>query len=160
MNSGFLIETFILFLTRPDRIWVRQMVRKVGQHPTPDEIQGIAWRRQRIASRIKDFHTSSNRLLGANNVAAVLGTGDILNDDGYVSDETCQPEDRGLAHSMSEIENTILAFPSTVTSGAITLMLLDLKNKECRLRRAKANDTLGHVWETLSGLLYQYINKV
>jgi len=89
MNSGFLIETFILFLTRPDRIQVWQMVRKAGQHPTLDEIQGIAWRRRRIASRIKDFHTSSNRLLGANNVAAVFGTGDILNDDGYVSDETC-----------------------------------------------------------------------
>jgi len=61
---------------------------------------------------------------------------------------------------MSEIENTILAFPSTVTGGPITLTLLDLKNKECRLRRAKANDTLGHVWETLSRLSYQYINKV
>jgi hypothetical protein len=37
---------------------------------------------------------------------------------------------------------------------------MDLCERECRLRRAKANDTLGHVRETLSGLSYQYINKV
>jgi hypothetical protein len=60
---------------------------------------------------------------------------------------------------MSEIENTILVFPSAVGEN-LTQGVLDLHIRECRLRRAKANDTLGHVRETLSGLSYQYINKV
>ena len=92
-------------------------------------------------------------------VAAVIGKEDDLNDDGYVSDEIRQPEDRGMGPLMSDIENTILAFPSAM-KGETTTSLRDFKNRECRLRRAKANDTLGHVRETLSGLSYQYINKV
>jgi hypothetical protein len=76
-----------------------------------------------------------------------------------VSDDIRQPEDRGLVPSLSEIENTILAFPSAVIDDHTTVML-DLRARECRLRRAKANDTLGQVRETLSRLSYQYINKV
>jgi hypothetical protein len=64
-----------------------------------------------------------------------------------------------MASTMSEIENTILVFPSSVP-GNCSAILMDLCDRECRLRRAKANDTLGHVRETLSGLSYQYINKV
>jgi len=60
---------------------------------------------------------------------------------------------------MADIENTILVFPFTIT-GKLTPLALELKIRECRLCRAKANDTLGHVRETLSGLSYQYINKV
>jgi len=99
-----------IFFLKSERIRVRQMVRKAGQHPNPDKIHGIARKRRRLASRIKDFHMTSNRLPGRHNVAAVLGTGDILNDNGYVSDDTCKPEDCEMATSMSEIENTILAF--------------------------------------------------
>src|SRR5258705_13799474 len=54
--------------------------------------------------------------------------------------------------------NTIIACPSTVTRNT-TSQLLDLRTKECRLRRAKANDTLGHIREKPSRLSYQYINK-
>ena len=64
-----------------------------------------------------------------------------------------------MGSSMSDIENTTLAFPSAI-KGERTTTLLDLRRRECRLRKAKANDTLGHVRETLSGLSYQYINKI
>ena len=112
-----------------------------------------------MATRIQDFHMTACRLMGTRAVNAVFGQKDILNNDGYVSDDTRQPEDRALPPSMSEIENTILSFPSAVVDDS-TAMILDLRMRECRLRRAKANDTLGHVRETLSGLSYQYINKV
>ena len=36
----------------------------------------------------------------------------------------------------------------------------DLRLQETRLRRAKANDSLSRLRESLSGLSYQYINKV
>jgi hypothetical protein len=149
----------MISLLIPARIRVRQLVRKAGRYPTPEEIQDIARKRQRVSTRINDFHMTSNRLLGAQKVSVVLGTEDALNDDGYVSDEIRLPEDRGIPTSMSDIENTTLAFPSTLKDEA-DATLWDLRRKECRLRRAKANDTLGHVRETLSGLSYQYINKV
>jgi hypothetical protein len=37
---------------------------------------------------------------------------------------------------------------------------LELRQNESRLRRAKANDTLGHFREKMSGLSYQYISQV
>jgi hypothetical protein len=135
------------------------LVRKAGRHPTPDERQEITRKRQRISFRINDFHISANRLLGGRSLIAVIGHHNILNDDGYVSDDIRQPEDRGLVPSLSEIENTILAFPSAAV-GDRTPLMLDLRARECRLQRAKANDTLGQVRETLSGLSDQYINKV
>jgi hypothetical protein len=61
--------------------------------------------------------------------------------------------------SMADVENIILVFPSALKSDG-TVAFRDLLTRECRLRRAKANDTLGHVRETLSGLSYQYISKV
>jgi hypothetical protein len=61
--------------------------------------------------------------------------------------------------SMADIENIFLVFPSALKSDG-TVAFLDLLARECRLRKAKANDTLGHVRETLSGLSYQYISKV
>ena len=147
-----------LFFDLLVRVRVRQLVRKAGRHPIPDEIQEIARKRQRIASRLDDFHMTANRLLGPGLVGIVLGTHDVFNEDGYVSDDTRLPEDLGLAPTLSEIENTILAFPSAMKGGNATLE--EMKGRECRLRRAKAHDLLGHVRETLSWLSYQYINKV
>jgi len=135
------------------------LVRKAGLHPTPDDVRNIALKRQRISTKINDFHMTANRNFGANVVATLLGTHDTLNNDGYVSDDTRDPLDRGMAAVMSEVENTILAFPSSIP-GDPNALILELREKECRLRRGKANDTLGHVRETLSGLSYQYINKV
>jgi hypothetical protein len=141
------------------RVRIRQLVRKAGRHPTPDELIEIARKRQRITLRLSDFHITANRLLGSKAVSTILGKHDILNEDGYVSDDTRPLEDRGLPSIMSEIENTALAFPSAVQENP-TAALRDLRDRECRLRRAKANDTLAHVRETLSGLSYQYINKI
>jgi hypothetical protein len=142
-----------------DRIRTRQQVRTAGREPTPDQVQDIERKRLRLAYRIRDFHITACRLIGAEKVGSVLGVADELNADGYVSDDVRRPEDRQLASTMSEIENTILVFPSSIT-GNRTAILVDLCERECRLRRAKANDTLAHVRETLSGLSYQYINKV
>jgi len=102
---------------------------------------------------------TANRLLGPRSVASVIGNHNVLSEDGYVSDDMRKPEDRGLEPSLTDIENTLLAFPSNVV-GELTAMTLELRKRECRLRRAKANDLLGQVRETLSGLSYQYINKI
>jgi hypothetical protein len=53
----------------------------------------------------------------------------------------------------------MMIFPSAATGG-FTPSVLDLRSRELRIRRAKANDSLGHLRETLSSLSYQYINKV
>jgi hypothetical protein len=92
-------------------------------------------------------------------VTTILGTHDLLNDDGYVSDDTRLPEDCGLPCALTEIENAALAFPSAVT-GKLTGTQVELRSRECQFRRGKANDTLGLVREALSGLSYQYINKI
>ena len=141
------------------RVRIRQLVRNAGRSPTLEERQDIERKRQRVAGRIRDFHTTSYRLLGAATVNALLGAADKLNDDGYVSDEVRQPEDRGLVPRLSEIENNMIVFPSSATSG-VTPTVSDLRNRELRLRHAKANDSLARIRETLSSLSYQYINKV
>lgn len=92
-------------------------------------------------------------------MAAVSGTPDQLSSDGYVSDDVRHPENKAVAPSMSAIENTLLAFPSLMT-GHLTSSVVELRDHECRLRRAKANDCLGYVKEKLSCLSYQYMNKV
>jgi hypothetical protein len=141
------------------RIRIRQEVRAAGRYPNPDQTQQIERKRLKIATRIRDFHMTTARLLGGSVLSANLGVLDQMNTDGYVSDEIRRPEDRTIASTSAEVENTILVFPSTI-SGKTNAIMLDLRGRECRLRRAKANDTLGHVRECLSGLSYQYIKKV
>ena len=141
------------------RVRIRQLVRAAGRAPTPDESQDIERRRQRVAGRIRDFHTSSSRLLGSVALNTLLGTADRLNTDGYVSDDVRRPEDRSLVPQLTEIENTVVVFPSSVSISNSDIVL-DLKSREMRLRRAKANDSLSSLRETLSSLSYQYINKV
>ena len=131
----------------------------MGRYPTPDETETIERQRYRISNRIHDFHITATWLLGAQQVAAVSGTPDQLSSDGYVSDDMRNPENRASAPSMSAVENTLLAFPSLLT-GKLSPSVLELRDHECRLRRAKANDCLGHVREKLSCLSYQYMNKV
>ena len=141
------------------RIRIRQLVRKAGRYPTPDESADIERGRLRVSDRVRDFHISSSRLLGPQNVAAMMGTPDHLNPDGYLSDDVRQPGDRAPAPTMSAVENTLLAFPSTL-QGHLTGFALELRQHEKRLRRAKANDTLAHFREKMSGLSYQYISHV
>lgn len=94
------------------RIRIRQLVRTAGRAPTVDERQDIERKRQRIAGRIRDFHTSANRLLGTATVNPLIGVADTLNDDGYISDEVRRSADRGLVPRLTEIENHMLVFPS------------------------------------------------
>ena len=151
-------QSFFNVLVAVCRIRIRQLVRAAGRYPTDDQTQEIESKRQRIAARVRDFHITSVRLLGQAAVTSALGIPDRLNEDGYVSDDARRAEDRGIPVSLNEVENIIIVFPSV--GGVTSPFLADLKTRECRLRRAKANDTLGHVRETLSGLSYQYIRKI
>jgi hypothetical protein len=139
------------------RIRIRQEVRRLPTGLTVEDRQEIERRRQRVAARIRDFHTTSSRLLGTQAVAARLGRVDDLPPDGYVSDDLRDTPDR--THNVTEIETTALVFPSSI-SGNQTELVSDLREREKRLRRAKSNDALSRLRETLSGLSYQYINKV
>ena len=161
MSSKYFLFLCLFFyiIVYPFRIRIRQDVRKAGRHLTPDEVADIERARLRVSTRIRDFHITSSRLLGAQSTAAVMGTADQLSSDGYLSDDVRRPEDRCLAPSMSAVENTIVAFPSSL-SGHLSAIASDLRQHECRLRRAKANDTLGQFREKMSGLSYQYISQV
>ena len=96
--------------------------------------------------------------MGLEQTLALIGKPDVLDADGYVTDDIRSPEDRGIVPCMSEVENTALVFPSS--SSNLSPGVLDLQSRELRLRRARANDSLGRLRESLSGLSYQYINKV
>ena len=160
MNSNFFFLCFTVdIIGGLSRIRIRQDVRKAGRHPTPDEATDVERARLRVSTRIRDFHITSSRLLGPQNAAAAMGTPAQLSSDGYLSDDVRRPEDCGLAPTMSAVENTLLAFPSSL-SGHLSAFALELRQNECRLRRAKANDTLGHFREKMSGLSYQYISQV
>lgn len=124
----------------------------------PDTVYDIEQQRQRLAGRIREFHSMALRLFGKV-VQTLIGKPDRLNSDGYVSDEVRRTEDRGLPTNFTLVENTILIFPSVINDSKSRL-LKDLQSRETRLRRAKANDTLSYLREALSGLSYQYINKV
>ena len=141
------------------RIRIRQLLRSGGRYPTADEKINIESKRYRLANRIGDFHANAVRLLGPSAVSMIIGTADRLDPDGYVSDDLRLPEERAVQPSLSEIENTIIAFPSSVAHSS-SRMVTNLRDFECRLRHGKANDTLGRVREALSGLSYEYINKV
>lgn len=140
------------------RIKLRQQVRAAGRTPNADQVLEMEQKRQRLAGRIRDFHTTALRLFGSS-VQNMIGRPDRLNSDGYISDDIRQPEDHGLTPNMTHVENTILIFPSVILEHGSPLVQ-DLRSRETRLRRAKANDTLSHLRESLSGLSYQYINKV
>lgn len=134
-------------------------MRSAGRYPTPEELENIERARYRLSTRIRDFHITASRLLGAEKVAAVSGLSEQFSSDGYISDDVRNPENRVISVNTSAVENTLLAFPSVLT-GRVNAFVSDLRVHECRLRRAKANDMLGHVRETMSSLAFQYMNKV
>ena len=140
------------------RIRIRQLVREAGRTPTPDQKYDIEYKRQRISARIRDFHKTSERLIGLEQTTSLIGKPDVLDADGYITDDIRSPEDRSIVPRMSEVENTVLAFPSFASNQSPVIR--DLRSRELRLRRARANDSLGRIRESLSGLSYQYINKV
>ena len=88
-----------------------------------------------------------------------MGTPAQLSTDGYLSDDVRGPEDRALPPMMTAVENTLLAFPSSMT-GYRSVLASELRQHKGGLRRAKANDTLYHFREKMSGLSYQYISQV
>ncbi|MDX6295877.1 MAG: hypothetical protein QOH50_5047 [Kribbellaceae bacterium] len=141
------------------RINLRQIVRRLPSKLTMEEKHDLEVKRQRLAIKIQGFHTMSSRFLGAEVVANRLGGVDEIPADGYVSDDFHEAEGHHHSSNLIHIENSTLVFPSSV-SGHLSDSLIELRNKEMQLRRGKANDTLGRLRESLSGLSYQYINKL
>ena len=89
----------------------------------------------------------------------IIRTADQLDSNSYVSDDLCLPEECAMQPSLSDIENMIIAFPLSVAYSLLCIVT-NLQDFECHLHWGKANDTLGRVQEALSGLSYEYINKV
>ena len=133
-------------------------MRSAGRSPSSDDRQSIERKRQRLSARIREFHRISQKLIGST-VQGYIGQPDVVEDDGYISDDVRRPEDVGLSPQLSEVENTIIVFPSAVV-GNTSALVKDMRGRETRLRCAKANDALSRVRESLSGLSFQYINKI
>src|SRR6266581_6868493 len=125
------------------RIWIRQLVWEFERTPMPDQKHDLESKRQRIAARIHDFHQSSEQLLGLERTTALIGKPDVLDQDGYLSDDIQRPADCGMVSRMTKIENTFLVFPSSSTN--LTLAILDLKSWKLHLHQARANDALSRV---------------
>ena len=138
---------------------MQQLVRHAGREPSPDDNQEIERKRHRLSSHIQEFHTTAIRLVGSTTVNDRIGNPDILDEDSYVSDELHDEWDPPVMPFSSAIENTALVFPSSLV-GHLNVPIQDLCQRELQLQRAKANNALTHIWESLSGLSYQYINKV
>lgn len=141
------------------RIRLRQVHRHIGAKSTTDQKLELDRKRRRISSRIRDFHETSMRLLGAEQVLQRIGKPDSFDRDGYVSDDLRDPTTTGHQTDLDAPENMFLVFPSSL-SGQQTAECNDLRDRELTLRRARANDAIQSLREGLSGLSYQYINKV
>ena len=155
----FLLKVVHDLCSPATRIRIRQHVRSAGRYPTPDELEQLERARYRISTRIHDFHITASRFLGTDKVAAVSGLPEQLSSDGYISDDVRNPENLTITISASAVENTLLAFPSLLM-GRVSSFVSELREHECRLCRAKANDMLAQVQEKMSSLSFQYMNKV
>jgi hypothetical protein len=154
MHSNPIIY-FVINLISCQRIRLRQVQRQSGSQSTADLVR----KRQRISYRIRDFHETSMRLLGTDQVLQRIGKPDSFDQDGYVSDDLRDPTKTQRQPDMEAPENMSLIFPSSL-SGQQTTGCNSLRDRELLLRRARANDAIQSLRETLSGLSYQYINKV
>lgn len=141
------------------RIRLRQVQRQIGSQSSTDQKLELERKRQRITRRICDFHETSMRLLGTDQVLQRIGKPDSFDRDGYVSDDLRDPTRNQRQPNLAEPENIALIFPSSL-SGQQTAECNSLRDRELVLRRARANDAIQSLRESLSGLSYQYINKV
>ena len=109
-----------------------------------DEKINIESKQYYLANRIGNFHANAVRLLGPSAISMIIRTADQLDPNGYVSDDLCLPKERAMQPSLSNIKNTIIAFPSSV-AHSLSCMVTNLQDFECHLCQGKANNTLGHV---------------
>jgi len=136
------------------RLELRQLARKLGAHPTADQRLDLERKRQRLAARIREFHSMSGQFLGANRVNTIAErTRTFHAEDGNISDTEIPGK------VPNQIENTVVVFPSSLVD-TIGPRADDLRARECRLRRARANDALRGVRESLGHLSFQYVTKV
>jgi len=140
-----------------NRVEIRQLVRRLGRNPTSDQKLDLGRKRQRLAGRIREFHRTAERYLGAQTVSNLGNLAEIIEDqDGNISDDDNPDAPRP---SPSDIENKRLIFPSQVTNLTGQGIAL-LQKRELELRRGRANDALQGVREVLGHLSFQYIEKV
>ena len=140
-----------------NRVEIRQLVQRLGKNPTSDQKLDLGRKRQRLASRIREFHKVAERYLGAQTVSNLSNLAEIIEDqDGNISDDENPDAPRP---SPSDIKNKRLIFPSQATSLTGQGIAL-LKTRELELRRGRANDALQGVREALGHLSFQYIEKV
>ena len=136
------------------RLELRQLARKLGAHPTADQRLDLERKRQRLGARIREFHSMSGQFLGINRVNALAErTRTFHAEDGNISDTEIP------GRVPNQIENTIIVFPSSLVD-TIGPRADDLRAREYRLRRARANDALRGVRESLGHLSFQYVTKV
>lgn len=136
---------------------MRQLVRRLGPYPTPDQRLELERKRQRLAGRVREFHSQSSQLLGADRVASLAsGPCPLSQNDGYISDEELPnaPRPNDL-----QIENSMIVFPSSI-NNLTGSQAQDLWTRELKLRRAHANNALRGVRESLGHLSFQYVTKV
>jgi len=149
--------SFILSVLLPlifFRLELRQLARKLGAHPTADQRLDLERKRQRLGARIREFHSMSGQFLGVNRVNAIAErTRPFHPEDGNISDTDIPGK---VPH---QIENTSIVFPSSLVD-TIGPRADVLRARECRLRRARANDALRGVRESLGHLSFQYVTKV
>ena len=107
---------------------MRQEVRRLPSVLPASERHDLESKRQRLATRIKNFHTKLYRFLGVEQVSSRQGRPDDLPADGYISDELRDNDERRPT-VITEIENSALVFPSNI-SGSISQHLKDLQGQE------------------------------
>ena len=150
---------FVFNVISCQRIRLRQFQRRIGTKSSPDHKLELDRKRQRISCRMRDFHETAMRMLGTYQVLHRIGKPDSFDRDGYVTDDLREPVRTPHQPDMEAPENMALIFPSSL-SGQQTAECNSLRDQEILLRRARANDAIQNLRETLSGLSYQYINKV
>ena len=136
------------------RLELRQLAQKLGAYPTADQRLDLERKCQRLGARIREFHSMSGQFLGINRVNAIAEC-----------TQTFHVEDRNISDTEipdkvpNQIENTIVVFPSSLVD-TIGIRADDLWAWECQLQRARANDALWGVRESLGHLSFQYVTKV
>jgi hypothetical protein len=106
--------SYFVFNVITQRIRLRQV--QSGSRSTVD----IVRKRQHISYRIRDFHETSMRLLGTDQVLQRIGKPNSFDRDGYVSDDLRDPTQTQCQPDMDAPENMSLIFPSSLSGQQTT----------------------------------------
>ncbi|CAA7269133.1 unnamed protein product [Cyclocybe aegerita] len=119
------------------QIDLKQFVRRLGRNTTSTQRLDLGRKRQQLLNCIRVFHRRSCKEFGDQAVRTLARRADPL---------------------LTDVENSLLVFPSSISSGALPHQELQKLEKELRI--GKANDALQGVREMLGDLSFQFIDKV